>query len=291
MLLKTKITIEEFNALPEGDKAHYSKSGDGKGGEVYHLQTEENTALKRSLNTERTEKERAVKLLKLVVPEMTDENRDEWEDLATVAAEHAKDVREAGFDLDEWKALKEGKEGDKGKGGKGKAEELAEQLLEAQKQVRELQREKQTLERDKAKDAAKSLKLAAENDRLVRDTAVSKALDAAKIIDPTDREVVTALLEKKGIVLREVGSGEEARRDAFIKIDGVEVPLDEHAKDFATTDLGKRFVKAPDNSGISDGPNPQPRPTAEQFAKLDPHQQLAAALDNNAAAAASAARR
>lgn len=289
-MLRIKLTPAEFEALPEADKAHYSKGSDGKGGEVYHLQTEENTSLKRSLNTERTEKERAEKMLRSLVPELTADNRSEWEDLVTTAAEHAQALKAAGVDLDEWNALKADKDADPK--GKGKGAEAAEQLLEAQKRIRELERERATMERDKGKAEAKALKLAAENDTLAKERAIDKALDAAKITDPEDREVVTALLERKGIVVREVGSGADAKREAFIKIDGVEVPVDEHARDFVTTDLGKRFVKAADSSGAGDGPNPTPKPpTKEEFKAMDPLQQLGAALETSASGQAASARR
>lgn len=282
-MLKNRLTLEEWNALPETDRAHYSKGTDGKG-EGYFLQTEENTGLKRSLGTERTEKERAVRLLKTLVPELTDDNRAEWEDLVATAAEATKELKDAGIDLDEWKAFKEAKEADKGKGGKSKADDLAEQLLESQKTVRELERQKVALEREKVKLEGKVGKITTENDRLVRETALGKALDTAGITDPQDRLVVTALLEKQGIVLREVGSAEEARKDAFVKVDGAEIPLEEHAKDFVSTDLGKRFVKAPDNSGVGDGPAATPKPTKEQFAALDPLAKLTSALGDGAPA-------
>jgi hypothetical protein len=282
-MLKNRVTPDEFNALDPADQKHYSKGNDAKG-EGYFLQTEENTGLKRSLTTERTEKDRAVKLLKMLVPDLTDENRADWEDLVTTAAEHAKALKDAGVDLDEWNAFKAG-QADDPKGGKGKGAEAAEQLLEAQKRIRELERDKLTLERDKKKADEKSAKLTTANERLARERAIDKALDAAKITDPEDREVVTALLERKGIVVREVGSGDDAKLEAFIKVDGVEVPVDEHTRDFVNTDMGKRFVKAPDNSGGGDGPNPTPKPpTKDEFAAMDPLQKLGAALDNSAAA-------
>jgi hypothetical protein len=257
-MLKTRLTAEEFDALSDAEKAHYTKGSDSKG-EGFFLQTEENTGLKRSLSTERTQKEQAVKLLKKAVPTLNDENREEWEELVTTHAEHAKELADAGIDLDEWKTYKDGKTGDKGRDGKGgKGEEVAEQLLEAQRQVRELTRQNGLLETAKTKAEAKATKLAADNDGLVTKGALATALDIAKVTDPQDRRVISALWKDDGLILRETGAGETLKRELFIKVDGQEVPLEEYAKDFPTTPMGKQYVKAPDNSGGGDGGPRQP---------------------------------
>jgi hypothetical protein len=288
-LLKNRLTPEEFDTLAETDKGHYTEGTDSKG-KGFFLQTEENTGLKRSLAVERSEKERAVKLLKKVVPEVTDDNREEWDELVTTATEHARELKDAGIDLDEWKTYKDGKTGDKGKDGKGKGEEVAEQLLEAQRQVRELTRQNGLLETAKTKAETKAAKLTADNDGLVTKGALATALDIAKVTDPNDRRVISALWKDDGLILRETGAGETLKRELFIKVDGQEVPLEEYAKDFPATPMGKQYVKAPDNSGGGDGgPRQAPKVTATEFEQLrttNPEAALGSVLAGKTAAAA-----
>lgn len=276
-MLKNRISAADFEALGEGLKEHYSKGSDSQG-EGYFLQTEDASRLKRSLESERTQKERAIKMVKKLAPDLqlTDDNRDDWAELVDAEAEKLAELREV--DLEEVKALKAD--------GKGKdKDETARLLVEAQSAKRAAERDKEKAERDKATIEKKVTRLQTENDELVRSRDIGRALDEAKITDPTDREIATAIFSQKGVVLRDVGEGEAKVRETYVKVDGQEVPVTEFAKDFAASDIGKRLIKAPDHVGAGEGPE---QPTRQNNATpqrkagdppQDPIQRLAGVFD------------
>lgn len=287
-MLKNRITAEEHGALPEPLKEHYTKGADG----AFFLQTEEATTLKRTLDTERRDKVGYSKVLKKIAPELhaqlTSDNREDWDELAEPESERLAELRK--LDLDQVKDALAAAEGDKGKPDK---DELTQKLRTAEQQARDAKREKETAEREKGKAAQKAARLEAENAALVQARDVDATLDAMKVTDPEDREIVRSILTAKSLVVREVGEakeGEPRKRQTFVLVEGHEVPLVEHGKDFAGTSVGKRFVKAPDHAGAGDGPRPTPKPSKEQFEKMDPMQKLGAALESSSATAGAAAR-
>lgn len=273
-MLKTKQTQEGFDALSESEQQHYTKGADG----TYVLQHDEATTLKKALNAERSRAETAEKLLKAVVPDLP-EDKSEWAGHVTETAASLTELRT--IDLDEWHAFKE--EDPKNPGQKKPKADLDAERLELQKLLRETQRERDGLNRDKAKLDERVKKLGEENLGLARTAALNEALDAAKITDPSDREVVTALLQMRGLEPQDVtGQG----RVFFVKgADGGEMPLGEHMKDFVATEQGKRYVKAPDSSGGGDGKPVPPAPVpATTFETMSPSQKLAASLSQGGVA-------
>jgi hypothetical protein len=288
-MLKNRISAEDFEKLSEEVRGHYTKGTDSQG-EGYFLQTEEATKLKRSLETERGRADRALKVVKKIAPELatklTEQNREDWDELADAEAEALSELR--AMDLDEVRAALEAAKGD-GKQRPDK-DELQQQIRDLNVKVRDAERKISAAERDRGKAELRSQRIAAENDVLVRQRDVARALDQAKIFDPMDREVVGAIWQSKGLKVNPVGEpkdGEEQKRETFVTHDGQEIPVLEFAKDFAGTDLGKRFVKAPDHRVAGDGPEaPKPKPTKEAFEKMDPLAKLATAFENAAPAGA-----
>lgn len=268
-MLKTKQNQEGFDALSEAEQAHYTKGADGS----YSLQHDEAVSLKKALNGERSRAETAEKLLKLVVPDLPDD-KTEWATHVTEQAEALVELRT--IDLDEWHAYKE-VDDPKNPGQKKTKPDIDAERLELQKQLREVQRERDGLSRDKTKLDTQVKTLRDENLGLARTSALNEALDAVKITDPADREVVTALLQMRGMEAQEVsGQG----RVFFVKNpDGSEMPLSEYTKDFVSTDQGKRYVKAPDSAGAGDGKPVPAAPVAKTaFDNMSPSQKLGAAL-------------
>lgn len=267
-MLKSKETEEGYAALSEGEQKHYTKDATG----AYILQHDEAVTLKRALNTERTRAERSEKLLKALVPDLP-EDKSEWEGVIAEQAETLKELR--AVDLDEWKSFK-AEPGDPKDPKQRKADWEAERL-ELQKSLREAVRERDAHKKDLDKIGKKVDSLSAENLSLAQEKALNAALDAVKITDPQDREVVTALMLKRGLEPQEVtGKG----RVFFVKSeDGSEIELGEAAKDFVSTDFGKRYVKAPDSSGGGEGAPAPVRPVGEKtFESMNPSQKLAAVL-------------
>lgn len=263
-MLKTKQTKEGWEALSETEQAHYTAGADG----VYVLQHDEAVTLKRALDTERKRADRGEKLLKSILPELPDD-RTEWDLFVSDELEKLTELR--AVDIDEWKSHKS----EDPKNPKQKSD-LENERLQLQQQVREMTREKDAIVRERDKATKRVETLLQENLGLSRSTALADALDSVKITGQEDRETVTALLTYRGLEQQEVSG----KKVFFVKgADGTEVPLNEYVKDFVATDLGKRYVKAPDSAGAGDG---SPTPTAPvaktAFEGMTPAQKLTAAL-------------
>lgn len=264
-MLISKLNEEGWAALSEAEQKHYTKDATG----AYILQHDEAVTLKRALNTERTRADRGEKLLKALLPDLP-EDKSEWESVVAEQAETLKELRTV--DLDEWKAHK----AEPGDPKKGKADWEAERL-DLTKQLRETGRDRDAHKKDLEKAATKAAVLASENLSLAQEKALNAALDEAKIVDPGDRKVVTALMLMNGLEPQEVtGKG----RVFFVKdANGSEIELGESVKDFVGTEQGKKYVKAPDSSGAGDGTPAPVRPVdGKTFDTMTPSQQLAAAL-------------
>lgn len=249
VVLKSRVTKAEFEALDALEQGHYRQDGSR---DEWVLETDESKRLETALKSERRLREEGDRLLAEVVPAIVDENsttgfvdRKKWRSAVRDRAMFLEELQEGGFDIEEWRDRPEGG-GDGDPKDKDKPNRPPQGGGDQAAEVRRLTRELKTTTKERD-DARRELdEERATTKRLAFDGTMNKLLDDLKVVGAVKRKAALALLKDRGY---EVRDGEVFIRDD----DGAEVPASEFGRSWADTEEGKEFVSAAGNSGGGDG--------------------------------------
>jgi hypothetical protein len=256
-MLKRKLTEDQWNDLiDDRQRELYKKTSDGD----YLLHADEDTKSLRSLTAERRNHAQTTRHLVELVPALVDTgtasgyvDRKGWRALVEAQSELLGELGGEDFDLDAWRRFQDDPEG--GGGDAPDEVQIAKDLREALADASKLRRENGRLVRQVETSVGQVTELEAENNGMVMTRDLGVMFDEIGVTAPIKRRTAKALFLQD--MKMSVVDGQ-----TVVEVDGSQVPILEFASEWGSSEDGKEFVAATENSGGGDGGSDPPRKKA-----------------------------